>query len=269
MTRLLSAGEEARVEGARGSRLPSSSASCGDRAEPPPAPPSYHERLLPLSLSTDLDPSLEVARTFSTPAMDARPDAAKTASPAGPPSYAAVAAAPAAPSAGGDGHAATPPRPSTPSRKRVSLLLTNSPTSSSAPGSPLASRFDNGAHDDGDEVTRSPVSGSRRGSGQPHEYTSLSALRKSNKGKAVDRGDRRNGWHLWSQEADAEGARAASVRGEASVNDAALGKDESEKAGKRKLSTLDMVRPLSLVSLIPGLLLPKRPNSVQVCCTDA
>jgi hypothetical protein len=51
MTRLLSAGEEARVEGARGSRLPSSSASCGDRAEPPPAPPSYHERLLPLSLS--------------------------------------------------------------------------------------------------------------------------------------------------------------------------------------------------------------------------
>ena len=176
--------------------------------------------------------------------MDARTDG-QSAKPAGPPTYAAVAATTPAPaagaaaaSAGGDGSSATV-RPSTPSRKRVSLLLNHSPTSSSAPGSPLAGRFEGG---EGDELIRSPASGSRRGSGQPHEYTSLSALRKANKGKAVDRGDRKNGWHLWSQEADAEGAGVPGAGGEGSGRDASFGKEESEKAGKRKLSTLDMVR---------------------------
>ncbi|CDZ98468.1 Sucrose transporter and related proteins [Phaffia rhodozyma] len=34
----------------------------------------------------------------------------------------------------------------------------------------------------------------------PHTYTSLSSLRKAQKGKEPDKGDRKNGWHLWSQE---------------------------------------------------------------------
>lgn len=137
------------------------------------------------------------------------------------PSYAAVAAA-AAPA---------DPKPSTPSRKKVSLLLSESPATSSPSDSPYANRFaDDGA------VPDSPRTAARK----QHEYTSLAALRKANKGKTVDRGDRTNGWHLWN---DAGGEHAEPEAGERAGAGRALKKEDPGRAVKKKLSTLDMVRP--------------------------
>ena len=65
----------------------------------------------------------------------------------------------------------TPPPSSTTTPKRKSILH-NPGSSPSSPSSPSST----------------------------HTYTSLASVRRANKGKEPERGDRKNGWHLWSVE---------------------------------------------------------------------
>lgn len=124
-------------------------------------------------------------------------------------------------------------KPATPSKKKVSLALTDSPPGT--PSSPTA--------DDLDFSHLSPHSAAKK----QHEYTSLSALRKANKGKAVDRGDRKNGWHLWSVEGDGDGGGGQQANGSSGGGQT---KEEQQKEVKKKLSTFDMVRVIHLVCLL-------------------
>lgn len=77
----------------------------------------------------------------------------------------------------------------------------------------------------------------------PHTYTSLSSLRKSQKGKEPDKADRKNGWHLWSQEnPDGAGGRGAAA-GRDLERAAVQGRVPGEKKGPPgKLSMWNMVR---------------------------
>jgi hypothetical protein len=124
-------------------------------------------------------------------------------------------------------------KPATPSKKKVSLALTDSPPGT--PSSPTA--------DDLNFSHLSPHSAAKK----QHEYTSLSALRKANKGKAVDRGDRKNGWHLWSVEGDGDGGGGQLANGSSGGGQ---NKEEQQKAVKNKLSTFDMVRLIHRVCLL-------------------
>ena len=83
-----------------------------------------------------------------------------------------------------------------------------------------------------------------------HTYTSLASVRRANKGKEPERGDRKNGWHLWS----VEESQQTRGRAEETTNGNGGGDVEGgtgadgvrrevmdEKSGERRMTQWDLV----------------------------
>ena len=143
-----------------------------------------------------------------------------------------------------------PTTPQQPTPKRKSIL--HQPASPSSPSSPSST----------------------------HTYTSLASVRRANKGKEPERGDRKNGWHLWSveeqqqQRGRTEGGGHTDGGGDVEGGGGSSGgvrrEVMDEKSGERRMSQWDLVsehhRIFTRLSIVYGTgHSPKSSSSWGVC----